>query len=405
MSSNYYSLLDEYLVNSFVNFSLQWDIISSHSWKISDDRDSLNDVALSDKFKNLKSEQEKLRMILDNKSMWNIFSRIQNINNSGIELNILIKSFIISYFSIFELFIRDIAKELWIDYKVNIEDIIKSVWKDKLWVNLRSIIWDEVYKGFLEFKKRRNLLIHYDGVIDQDYLDYIYRFQLDDFILELSKVDGMECDLSVWKKLLSTPNYFQIIHVEIDTIWLIIGILLLKKLLKRKEFNKKLNKIEDLLIMNGKYSLIWTVYSRLNDEIDFNNCSKLNFLYCLSRFQNIFKDRNSRAKIKDINKKINSFLPLIEFKELNDIEKIMYFVLLNDYTSANKELRRVNMDEDFLYEILDSKILYDYFINNIEVIVEIVKENNMDVSIRRNTSVIGCKNILLLNDMLLENYS
>ncbi len=395
MNNNYFLLLDEYLTKSFVNFSLQWHIISNNSTKISNDIDYLSEKSIISKLKKEDWELKNLEKILYDENMNDIFLKMQDIANADIKTDILLKSFVISYFSIFESFIRNISKEMNIEHTQNIEDILDDIWNG-LWIKLRWICWEKIYKWFLEFKKRRNLFIHYDGIINQDYLDYIHRYQLDDFLIELFKMDKIDYNLSVWNKLISTPNYFQIIHVKIDTIGFILWILVLENKMEESVFYEQLNKIESLLIMNDKYPLIWTFYSSLKEKIKFNNSTKLNYLYVLFKFKEIYIKKNDRKNIKKIDKDTNKFLEEIDMDSLDTFDKFKYYVLLSKYEQANQILEELLFNEDILYKILDSNIFQKYFDDNVKLIANITKQKDINVTLRRNTSVIGCNNITLL---------
>jgi hypothetical protein len=162
----------------------------------------------------------------------------------------------------------------------------------------------------------------------------------------------------------------------------------MNKELASDDFHKKLNYIEHLILINDEYALIGGMYSRLKNIISFNNTSKINYLYCLIKFNNIFMEREDKKNLKKSQKNIENHLLTINTKIFTKIEAVKYLALLNKYDELDKYLFNQDFTESELYDFIDSQICKKYFETNLNKIRDIFYKKNIKLVVNKKLSVI-----------------
>lgn len=359
-------------------------------------------------------EWQKWNINIDNETIdffkkWGLMCSLDN--QTKIFTFTLLKSLVISYFSIFEHFINNIWSEIWLvkwlknwkSIKEDFTEFLKRIFKYFWYWDIVSVVNIETYKWFTEFWLRRNLYVHEYWIITEKYLDDFKRYQLDTLISDFNKKPDT---FKVWEKLYLDPFYLTNVWNRLNSIWIVVSIFYLFNRNKdRKDILKWLKLISDYLIDNEYYYTYVTIFLIIEKFIDLNWYEDfiLWYLFSINKFTTQFWWREKTQNMVD--EIYNNAIKSISIEKFNDFQKIQYLCLINNDNEALSILKQclqkkskfnVNM-------LLNYEYLCNFLINNQLDIKKIFKMYNISFSLNRNINIKNLDYIKEINKIYSNN--
>lgn len=317
----------------------------------------------------------------------------------------LLKSLVISYFSIFEHFINTIWNEIWVikwfknwkNIKEDFTEYLKRIFKYFWYWDIVSVVNIETYKWFTEFWLRRNLYVHEYWVITEKYLNDFKKYQLDTLISDFNKNPDM---FKVWNKLYLDPFYLTNVWNRLNSIWIVISIFYLFNINKDKEdILKWLKLISDYLIDNEYYYTYVTIFLIIEKFINLSWYEDfiLWYLFSINKFIIQFWWREKTQNMVD--EIYNNALKSISIENFNKFQKIQYYCLIKNDTSALSFLKDC-LENDFNFNInmlLNYEYLCKFLINNQYYVKKLFKKYNVSFSLSKDINIKNLENIREIN--------
>lgn len=315
------------------------------------------------------------------KDKWEFINKLDDLptflsltNISSTFNDISLRSFVVMQMSIFEFYLWEIVISLWKSKKLKYHENIEII-NRYLNVKLADIVWNEIYIWLKEFSLRRNLYVHNNGIIDDNYLQLVKKLGVD---------NDIHFDYTIHKKWnrLEVNSYMYILMKNIWIIWIlfIISSLIVNKNLWRKKLETFFIKMWTILLNNpDNEHIIASSYRLLNKKINLINYIDFTLIYINSLYLSIwFYKRNKQEKElwKDI---YNTKLQLIlNNKNLLKKQLIYFYALNNDSNNFTKLIcsdLEVNKTDDLIISVFGNNLMWRLFIKNSKIIVNSIKKS------------------------------
>lgn len=323
-----------------------------------------------------------------NKDQSNASNKLSNLpsflslaNMSSTYEDISLRAFVVMHLSIFEYSLWNIVNHLWMK-KDKIFTNIKKI-NNYLELDTKEVIWNSVYVWLSEFVLRRNLYIHNNGIIDDNYMSEISRhnINIDDYFD--SSIN------TLWSRL-KIPNYMYILekNLSIVSILFVFTALIVKKRDWEDDFKELLNSAWSMLLTNPwNEAIITTCYVLLNKKINLSNYINFTLVYIESLYMNIdkFKKIDSCESIRrDIyNSKAMLILNNTDF---NNKELLYYYAINWDSTNFTELICNdlsLNKRDDLITYAFKNELVAEMFVENWNEIMASLESSWIRVNVKK----------------------
>lgn len=322
----------------------------------------------------------------DSKSFADELGLLPNLINfnqvNDIYTDISLRSFIIMKLSTFEHYLKEITLKITSKKDEKVFNNL-ALLNSNLNIDIKTIIWDDLYFGFSELVQRRNLYVHNNWIINKEYIDKCKKWWANkDVYFKVNQRD-------IWKKLeIESYMYILFKNISLITLLFLITTIKLNKIYNKKEFDRYLSNYWYSLLNHDEYQYIITSSYRI---ISWYINIKQNILFCLiyinalSLSIDLYKKQKQEYEIwKSIyNAKINLIIDNPSFTD----EQLLYFYSLNNdsinFTKIISEDIIKNKSDKLIIYIFENDIMWKMFIKNSSEILSCINQSWLKISSKR----------------------